>query len=246
MSVTGEPGGAPVKVGVAISDIGAGMFAAYAIVSALLHRERTGVGQYIDTSLFEGQIAWTTFLAGSYFATGTPPMRLGSAHHNIAPYQAFKTGDIYINVAVGNEKHWAAFCKALGTEEWVEDPRFSSNQNRMANRDELIKMIHEVLDDRPGEEWLKLMDGEGIPCGPIYTLDLLFDDPQTLAREMVVKMQHPKAGEIKATGIPVKLSQTPGEIRYPPPILGQHTQEILTSVGYSEDEIKQLQQEGVI
>ena len=246
MSITGEPDGPPVKVGVPIADITAGMFAAYGIAIALFTREKTGSGQMVDISLLDSQVALLTYRAGSFFASGEIPKRIGSGHPVIVPYQAFKARDVYINIAVGNDQLWGKFCKAVGLEGIVNDPRFATNAKRVQNRDEVVKAVGDLIATKNGEEWLKILTDAGIPCGPIYTMDKIFSDPQVIHRQMVMELHHPKAGTVKVTGNPVKLSDTPGEPSVAPPLLGQHTQEVLEGLGYSAKEIEELKQAKLI
>ena len=246
MSITGEPDGPPVKVGVPIADITAGMFAAYGIAIALFTREKTGNGQMVDISLLDSQVALLTYRAGSFFASGEIPKRIGSGHPVIVPYQAFKARDAYINIAVGNDQLWGKFCKAVGLEGIVNDPRFATNAKRVQNRDEVVKAVGDLIATKNGEEWLKILTDAGIPCGPIYTMDKIFSDPQVIHRQMVMELRHPKAGIVKVTGNPVKLSDTPGEPSVAPPLLGQHTQEVLAGLGYSAKEIEELKQAKLI
>ena len=246
MSITGELGGPPIKVGVAIADISGGMFASNGILVALYNREKTGKGQMVDVSLLDSQVAWLTYRAGAYFASGEIPQPMGSGHPVIVPYQAFKAKDVFINIAVGNDQLWERFCKAVGLENVMNDPKFATNAKRVENREEIVKIISDLIVTRDGEEWLKILTDAGIPCGPIYTVDKIFADPQVLHREMVKELDHPKAGKIKVTGIPIKLSDTPGEVETAPPVLGQHTQEVLTELGYSDQDLEKLKQENVI
>lgn len=246
MSITGELGGPPIKVGVAIADISGGMFASNGILVALYNREKTGKGQMVDVSLLDSQVAWLTYRAGAYFASGEVPQPMGSGHPVIVPYQAFKAKDVFINIAVGNDQLWERFCKAVGLENVMNDPKFATNAKRVENREEIVKIISDLIVTKDGEEWLKILTDAGIPCGPIYTVDKVFADPQVLHREMVKELDHPKAGKVKVTGIPIKLSDTPGEVETAPPVLGQHTQEILTELGYSDKDLEKLKQEKVI
>ncbi|MDQ7850877.1 MAG: CaiB/BaiF CoA-transferase family protein [Armatimonadota bacterium] len=246
MGMTGEEGGPPVKVGVAIADICAGMFAAFAILVALRVRDRTGRGQWIDAAMLDGQIAWLTYQAGNYFATGENPRRLGSAHPSIVPYQAFRTADGHINVAVGSEAIWERFCAALGREDLAVDPRFRTNPDRVAHRDVLLPLLEATFAAQPTAYWRSVLDAAGVPNGPIYLLSELFADPQVLHRGLVVEMDHPTAGRIRQTGLPVRLSETPGAIRTPPPRLGEHTEAILQELGYDSRAIETLKGAGVV
>lgn len=246
MGMTGEPGRGPVKVATSIADIGAGMWACYGILAALHARQRTGRGQRIDTSLLEGQIAWLTYLAGSYFATGRDPEKLGSAHASIAPYQAVRCQDDDINIGVGTDALWRKFCDVIGRPELKDDARFATNADRVVHRAELMSILEPVFAARPARHFLDLLEAAGIPCGPIYRLNQVFSDPQVRAREMLVEIPHPKAGSVKMTGLPVKFSDTPGKITRHPPLLGEHTEEVLAELGYDAARIAALRAEGAI
>lgn len=246
MGTTGEEGRPPVKVGVAVTDIAAGMFAAYAILAALRARDRTGRGQMVDVSMLDSQVAWMTYQAGYYFTTGENPKRLGSAHPSLVPYQAFKTKDGYVNVAVGSEAIWSRFVGAIGAHHLAEDPRFATNQDRVKHGAELIAFLGPIFAGRTTREWADTFERAGVPAGPIYLLSDLFTDPQVRHRQMVVEIEHPRAGRIKQTGVPMKLSETPGRIAAPPPLLGQHTESILNELGYNAEEISSLRAGGTV
>ncbi|HEY6888842.1 MAG TPA: CoA transferase [Solirubrobacter sp.] len=230
MSVTGEPGGDPVKAGVPVSDLSAGLFCAVGILSALAARERTGEGQRVDTSLWEGALALGIWETAELWQTGVAPQPLGSAHRLAAPYQALRTRDGHVTVGGNNEKLWRRLCLVLGREDLPEDPRFAANADRMRNRPALVEELERATTARDTAEWVDALLEAGVPAGPILDYAQVVDDPQTRAREMVVEMEHPEAGTVRGLGIPVKLSATPGTIRRPAPLLGQHTDEILAEL----------------
>jgi crotonobetainyl-CoA:carnitine CoA-transferase CaiB-like acyl-CoA transferase len=240
MSVTGEPGGDPVKCGVPIADLAAGLFCAVGILSALAARERTGRGQQVDTSLFEGALAFSIWETAELWATGRVPAPLGSAHRLTAPYQALRTGDGHITVGGNNQRLWERLCAAVGREELVEDPRFATNDARMEHRPELVRELESALAGRGTDEWVEALLEAGVPCGPIHDYRQVMDDPHTRARAMEVELQHPVEGTVRTLGIPVKLSETPGTIRRPAPLLGEHTGEVLREAGFSAEEIAAL------
>lgn len=247
MMVTGEEDGPPTKMGVAVVDYGAGMNAAYGVAVALLTREKTGKGQMIDVALFDTAVYWMTFYQiGSYLATGKPHKRLRTGHPLTTPYEAYKTRDIFITIGCSSDKHWKKFCEVIGRKKLTDDPMFETNLKRVENRAKLSSILSEVFVKKKGDEWLQLFRKAGIPCGPVNTIDNVVSDIQVLHREMLVEIDHPVAGKIKVPGIPVKLSETPGTIRLPPPILGQHTEEILKKMGYSTIDIKELKSDNVI
>ncbi len=245
MGITGEPDGAPMRVGVAVADICAGMFAAYAILAALRARERTGAGQWVDAAMLDGQVAWMTYMAANYFATGRDPDRVGSAHTNLVPYQPFATRDGFVNVAVGNDAQWQRCCRAMELP-LAADSRFATNADRVARRDELIALLAPVFRARTTAEWVARLLEAGVPAGPISRMHEVMTDPQVRARGMVVEVEHPRAGAVRVTGVPVKLSATPGAIRTPPPALGEHTHTVLRELGLGDEEIAALRTEGVI
>lgn len=246
MGVTGNDGEQPVRAGVAIADIGAGMWAAFAVMAALWHRERTGEGQHLDVSLLDGQVAWLTYVAGNFFATGQDPKRYGSAHPNIVPYQAFATADGHIMLCVGNDRLWQRFCGVAGLGHLVDDARFVSNAVRVKHRSELLPLVAGKMRERTTEEWLAALAEAGVPAGPIYRLGELFQDPHILHRQMKVEVDHPRAGKINLTGVPVKFSVTPGAVTTPPPCLGEHTDDVLHHLGYADGEISELRGDGII
>ena len=247
MSITGEPDGEPQKIGIAVTDIGAGMWSAFAIMAALNHRGKTGEGQYIDISMLDAQVAWLTYQAAFFFANGEAPKRMGAAHPTLVPYQAFMCKDgKYINVAVGSERIWERFCQGMGREDLKDHPDYATNSVRVNNRGAMVSMLQEIFLTRPVAEWVKDLQAANVPCGPINDLADVFADPQVLARNMYLEMAHPTLGSIKQTGLPIKFSLTPGGLDRHPPLLGEHNQEILKSLGYSEADVQSLMAQSVI
>jgi crotonobetainyl-CoA:carnitine CoA-transferase CaiB-like acyl-CoA transferase len=246
MSVTGDPDGDPVKCGIPIGDLGAGLFAAVGVLAAYIAREETGVGQHIDCSLFESALALSVWESTELWATGRVPERCGSAHRLNAPYQAIRTRDGHITIGANNQRLWERLCRIIGREDLLADERFTDNVERLRNREPLIAELQSVFQKRTTDEWVAVLTEGGFPCGPIRTYDEVFEDPHTQAREMVVEMDHPVEGRIKGLGIPIKMSGTPGEVRSAAPLLGQHTDEILARAGYPEHEIEDLREKGVV
>jgi len=244
MSITGEPGGAPVKSGSPICDINAGVLAAVGILAAYVHRLKTGEGQLVDTSLFEAGIQQTYWQSAIFLATGASPGPSGSAHILSAPYQAFHAKDGWLNIGGANQPNWERVARVLGAPEWVDDPRFRTNADRMQHLDELAALMNERLKAKTARDWITLLEAAGVPCGPINTVGDMLADPQTQAREMVVPLEHPRAGRTRAIGLPVKLSATPGRVTRPAPLLGEHTREVLAEFGFSAGEIERLLAEG--
>ncbi len=242
MSITGEAGHQPTKVGVPVGDIAAGMFAAQAIMAALIERARTGVGRYIDVALNDSLLALLTYQAGRYFATGEAPQRDGNHHATIAPYGTFATRDGHVNLAVASNEHFHRFCEALQAPELTTDARFATNADRQAARSELTIEIERRLTRRTTGEWLARMEAAGIPAGPIHDLEAAFTDPVAVERGMRVEIEHPAAGRIGQVGAPWKLDGLSSPIRLAPPMLGQHTAQVLTDVlGYTADQVGALQ-----
>lgn len=246
MSITGEPGGVPVKVGSPVTDLNAGMLAAFGILAAYVHRLKTGEGQLVDTSLFEAGIHQTAWQSAIFFATGVSPGPGGSAHVLAAPYQAFPTAEGWINIGGANQANWERIARIVGVPELIDDARFVDNTARMAHRDELARLLGARLRLRTTAEWLTDLDAAGIPAGPIRSIAEMASDPQTLAREMVVELDHPVAGRTRALGVPVKLGTTPGAVRLPAPTFGQHTREVLREHGFADAEIDALAAEQAI
>jgi crotonobetainyl-CoA:carnitine CoA-transferase CaiB-like acyl-CoA transferase len=246
MSITGEPGGAPVKSGSPIADINAGIFAALGVVSALHARNTSGRGQMVDTSLMEAAIQQTYWQSAIYLATGENPGPSGSAHILTAPYQAFPTADGWVNVGGANQSNWERIAKAIGREDLIADPRFATNGDRMKHLAELTPLIAERMKARTSAEWIAEFEAAGVPVGPINRIGDMLADPQVAAREMVVEVEHPRAGRTRAIGMPVKFSETPCAVTRPSPLLGQHTREILGSLGYDGPAIDRLAAAGAV
>ena len=247
ISVTGEPGGRGVRCGVSIADMTAGLYAAFGIMTALHARRRTGRGQYVDVSMLEGQLGLLHGMIGSYLADGEVPKPLGTAYKALLPYQTFRTQTRDLALAVGSDKLWRAFCPLLGLEAMMDDPRFATNKARAANRAPLIGRLQEVFLTKSYEEWEALLLPAGIPMGAINTIDQIVEHPQIKAREMLVECEHPVAGKVRMVGPVVKLSETPGAVREPAPLLGQHTDEVLREcLGLDDGEIARLRAAGAL
>ncbi|MBW6462557.1 MAG: CaiB/BaiF CoA transferase family protein [Dethiobacteria bacterium] len=246
MSITGFPDGPPQRVGVAIADILGGFHAVEGILLALLVRQKTGKGQFIDVSLMDSIIAILTYQAGNFLATGETPARVGNRHPMITPYESFETSDGYVIFAVGNQRLWENFINVLGREDLNKDPRFADMTSRNRNPAELKSILEDITREKTTEEWVSVMEKAGVPCGRIRTIDQVLTDPHVDVREMVVEREHPKAGLIKLIGVPTKLSLTPGDVTLPPPTLGQHTVEILKGLGYSDAEVSELKDNGIV
>ncbi len=247
MSITGPGDGPAYRLGVAIADITSGMFAAYGVAMGLLARHRTGRGQYIDVGMLDSVAALLTYQAGIYFTTGVAPPRMGNRHPTIVPYETLEAADGEFVVAVGNDQLWRAFCSLLDLETLTDDPRFAKNKDRVEHRDELRAVLLESLKTRTVAQSIEMLKGAGIPCGAVRDLEEVLTDPQIVERAMVVAMDHPVAGAIRALGVPIKLADTPGEVRTPPPTLGQHTEQILgNDLGYSAEAVARLRADGAI
>jgi formyl-CoA transferase/CoA:oxalate CoA-transferase len=244
MSITGAADGPPFRLGVAIADIVSGMFAAQGITAALFCRERTGKGQHVDVAMLDSVVALLSYQAGIYFATGTPPPRLGNRHPTIVPYETFRASDGDFVVAVGNDEQWRRFCQVTGL---PDDERFATNRQRVTGYDELRPALGARLLQGSRAEWIGKLRAAGVPCGSVRDLHEVFTDPQVAARDMLIELEHAAAGVLKTIGTPVKLTDTPGSVRTPPPLLGEHTRTVLgRDLSYTEPEIDQLRARGVI
>jgi len=240
MSITGEPGGPPVKAGIPVTDLGAGLFALVGILAALEHRHRSGAGQLIDTSLVDAGVALSVWEATEYFSGIGVPAALGSAHRMNAPYQAIRCADGYITLGAANERLFRRLCEVLGHTEWGAEAAFADNASRVRNREALAARIESITATQPRAHWLALLDANDIPCGPINDYAQVFADPQVLAREMVAETDHPTLGHMRTLGSPIKMSATPPDVSRRAPQLGEHTDDVLTEAGYSASEIDAL------
>ena len=246
MSITGEEGRGPVKAGISVADITAGMFGVIGVLLAIEARHRTGRGQRVDTSLLEGQIAMLAQFLTGYFASGRIPVRRGTSSQLGATYQAFQATDDWVVVAAFTQRMWQGVCRAVERTEWADDPRFESKEKRSANREILIPMLAARFATRRVDEWIERLSAEGVPCSSVNSIDKVVLDEQVRAREMIVEVEHAVAGKIRMAGLPVKLSRNPGAVRRPPPLLGEHSVEILREMGMGAGDIEALFRQGVI
>ncbi len=251
MSITGErdglPGGGPQKAGIAVSDLMTGMYATIAVMAALTHRDRTGIGQYIDMALLDVQVAMLANMGTNYLASGVAPTRWGNAHPNIVPYQTFAAADGHLIVAVGNDGQFRKFAAVLGAPELAGDQRFATNPARVRHREVLVPLLAEILRGRTRQAWIAALEAAGVPCGPINNLQEVFDDPQVRARGLQVALPHPAAGQVQLVASPMRLSATPPQYDRPPPLLGQHTDQVLRELlGYDAEHIAALRGEQVL
>ena len=247
ISITGEPNRPPVRVGTSISDLTAALFTAIGILSALRHRDQTSKGQFIDVGMLDCQVAILENALVRYLSTGDVPQPLGRRHPTITPFEAFESADGYVVIAMGNNVLWKKFCEHVNRRELIDDARFCTNATRTEHHDELFPILAEIMRQRSTEQWVTALEEIGVPCGPVNTVDKVATDPQVLAREMIVEVEHKMTGPVGIPGVPIKLSETPGRVDAPAPNLGEHTKEILTSLlGMRSDEVDRLKQQGVV
>lgn len=247
ISITGEPDGTPVRVGTSISDITAALFTTIGILSALHHRNSTGKGQYIDVAMLDSLVAVLENAIVRYAATGDNPQPLGSRHPVITPFEAFKSADGHIIIAIGNDVLWSKFCEFVERKDLITDPRFSTNNKRTDNHDELHPILSEIMCQRTTDAWIEALENIGVPCGPINTIDKVVNHPQVQAREMITEVVHQLTGSVEVPGVPIKLSDTPGNVDAPAPNLGEHTDEVLIKdLNLTKNEVEVLRLEGII
>jgi crotonobetainyl-CoA:carnitine CoA-transferase CaiB-like acyl-CoA transferase len=246
MSLTGDPNGSPYKTGTSLADITAGIYATLGILLALQARQRTGKGQKVDVSLLDGQVSFLTYQAGIYFGTGKSPSRKGNQHPTIVPYETFKASDRYFNLAVGNDRLWGQFCDLLGRPDLKTHEKFATNPRRVENHEDLYPILQKIFTEKTADEWLAFFEKNGIPCGAVFSVGEVLEHPQVRAREMVVERPHPKLKSVKMTGVPVKLSDTPGVAGNAPPLLGQDTLSVLRDLGYTDEQFADFLKRGVV
>ena len=247
ISITGEPDRPPVRVGTSIGDITSALFTAIGILSALRHRDQTGEGQLIDVGMLDCQVAILENAMVRYFSTGDIPRPLGRRHPAITPFEIFESADGYVVIAIGNNELWRKFCEHVDHPELIDDERFHTNALRTENHESLFPILAEIMCRRTTDEWIEELEAIGVPCGPVNTVDKVANDPQVLARDMIAEVEHNTTGTVQIPGIPIKLSETPGQIDAPAPNLGEHTSEILTGLlGLEAEEVNQLKQNGIV
>ena len=247
ISITGEPDRPPVRVGTSIGDITSALFTAIGILSALRHRDQTGEGQLIDVGMLDCQVAILENAMVRYFSTGDIPRPLGRRHPAITPFEVFESADGYVVIAIGNNELWRKFCEHVGHPELIDDERFHTNALRTENHESLFPILAEIMCRRTTDAWVEALEAIGVPCGPVNTVDKVANDPQVLAREMIAEVEHDTTGTVQIPGMPIKLSETPGQIDAPAPNLGEHTSEVLTDLlGLGAEEVKQLKQDKVV
>jgi crotonobetainyl-CoA:carnitine CoA-transferase CaiB-like acyl-CoA transferase len=247
MGITGPEDGPPYRLGIPIVDITTGMFAATAVLAALRARDLSGRGQLVDTSLLDSEVALLTNVASNHLVGGEGPRRLGNAHPNITPYESFRARDRWFALAAANQRQWAVLCDVVGRPDLVADPRFADNNARVSNRGALRQVLDAAFAERDAEEWLSILRQAELPCGPINSIPEVFTHPQAADRHLVLETEHPTAGTLRLPGFPYKLSDTPAEVRLPPPLLGQHTDEILRDLlGCSPSDVQDLRSRGAV
>ena len=246
MDLTGEPDGLPLRVGFSLVDLFTGMMAYGSVVTALYHQRQTGQGQRIEAALLDGQVAALSYHATAYMATGVVPQRMGSGHPSLVPYQSFPASDGYFILGVANQGLWERFCAAIERPDLLEDTRFKTNDDRVAHRAECVGLLSEIFRTRTVAEWVEVIERAGVPCGPINRVDDVVNNPQVQARNMIAELSHPNVPNLRIPNSPLKLAETPADIKRPPPLLGQHNDEILAELGYGAVEIGELKRKGVI
>ena len=246
MDLTGEPDGLPLRVGFSLVDLFTGMMAFGSIATALYHKQQTGQGQRLEAALLDGQVAALSYHATAYLATGLVPQRMGSGHPSLVPYQSFKASDGYFILGVANQGLWERFCEGVGHPELMEDPRFKTNDDRVVHRAECVEVLSGIFQSKTVAEWVDIIEQSGVPCGPINRVDDVVNNPQVNARNMIAELAHPNVPDLKIPNSPLKLGETPPVIKRPPPLLGQHNDEVLGELGYDEGDIARLKEQGVI